>query len=710
MTAISGPWRATLADEDLRRSYPDPGFDDSSWAAIEVPGHWRSNDAFNTTDGPLLYRTHFEAERPDDEERAWLTLDGAFYQTDIWLDGTYVGDTEGYFFPHTFEVTEQLAERSEHVLGIEVGCPRPSDKKAKRAITGVFQHWDCFDPEWNPGGLWRPVRVERSGPVRINRLRVLCSDATPERAVVRLRALLDARDACAVELRTTIGADVEQRTEQRLAAGENRVDWTVTVESPRLWWPHALGAQELVDVGVEVTLADRGVPSDRRVVRTGLRQVRVKDWIFTVNGERLFLKGANQGPTRMQLAEAAAEELERDVVLAKEAGLDLLRLHAHVSRPEIYAAADQHGVLLWQDMPLQWGYARGIRKQAARQAREMVDLLGHHPSIVLWCGHNEPMALDIEPGGDFDFRRVAMEMARQQQLPTWNKTILDASVHRALEKSDSTRPSIPHSGVFPHPGSGGTDSHLYFGWYWGDERRLPELLGRWPRLARFVSEFGAQAVPADDSFMDPERWPDLDWERLGRRHALQRRYFAEQGLEPVEFPSFDSWRAATQRHQATVIRFHIETLRRLKYRPAGGFAQFCFADGHPGVTWSVLDADRNPKLGHEALVAACAPVIIVADRPDAVYQPGDSLSLDVHVVSDLREPFEATVTASLDMAGTKAEWTWGGEVDADSCVRVGTVQAVTPEASGRLTLDLALESPAAKATASYESDIVSLTD
>ena len=75
-----------------------------------------------------------------------------------------------------------------------------------------------------------------------------------------------------------------------------------------------------------------------------------------------------------------------------------MRVHAHVSRPELYDAADEPGCSLWQDFPLQWGYARGIRKQASRQAREAVDLLGHHPSIAVWCGHNEPMAIDVEPG------------------------------------------------------------------------------------------------------------------------------------------------------------------------------------------------------------------------------------------------------------------------------------------------------------------------
>ena len=107
--------------------------------------------------------------------------------------------------------------------------------------------------------------------------------------------------------------------------------------------------------------------------------------------------------------------------------------------------------------------------------------------------------------------------------------------------------------------------------------------------------------------------------------------------------SFDAWRDATQRYQATVVRRHVEHLRRLKYRPTGGFAQFCFADGHPAVTWSVLDHERVPKLGLAALRDACRPVIVVADRPPAEVTPGQTLALDVHAVSDLRTELAGAV-------------------------------------------------------------------
>src|SRR3954452_16781796 len=119
---LSGAWRAAVADDELRRAFADDGFDDRDWSPIEVPGHWRASPPFADADGPLLQRTAFDHDGPAAGERAWLTFDGVFYQGDVWLDGAYLGDTEGYFLPHTVEVTEQLAARHEHRLAVEVTC------------------------------------------------------------------------------------------------------------------------------------------------------------------------------------------------------------------------------------------------------------------------------------------------------------------------------------------------------------------------------------------------------------------------------------------------------------------------------------------------------------------------------------------------------------------------------------------------------------
>ncbi|HEU5450046.1 MAG TPA: hypothetical protein VFW57_13650, partial [Acidimicrobiia bacterium] len=181
---LDGGWLACEAEGDLHQRFVEPDFDETGWEPIGVPGHWRSTPAFAASDGPVLYRHRFPATPLADGRRRFLTFDGVFYYGDVWLDGGYLGATEGYFAPHTFEMTDAVRSGvdgprgsggvpREHCLAVEVACPKESDRRAKRMVTGVFSHWDVLDPDWNPGGVWRPVRVVESGPVRLDVLRCL---------------------------------------------------------------------------------------------------------------------------------------------------------------------------------------------------------------------------------------------------------------------------------------------------------------------------------------------------------------------------------------------------------------------------------------------------------------------------------------------------------------------------------------------------------
>jgi beta-mannosidase len=695
---LGGTWRAMEANDELRRLLPDTHLDDSAWPEIQVPGSWQATPAFAGSNGPILYRRRFEQVSDHPPGRVWLTFDGMFYQADVWLDGSYLGDTEGYFAPQSFEVTDHIGARDQHLLAVELACSPEVDPTRRSNLTGVFQGGDGIDPAWNPGGIWAGVRLHRCGSVRLDTLRVLCREASDERATIELEAGLDAAAAGSVEVTTTVTlltsgpaapAAVTTST-PTLATGDNRVRWRVTIERPALWWPRAIGDQPLY--AVEVVVRVDGETSDARTVKTGLRRVRMQRWVTTINGERVFLKGANLGPSRRALSDVTAEDVSADLDLACDAGLDLLRVHSHVATPDLYDQADRIGMLLWQDLPLQGTYGQ-VRREAARQARQAVDLLGHHPSIVLWCGHTD--ATEPAPSGRESPATTAgiARRAARQAVPDLPGLRLDRSVRRTLERADGSRPVIGHSGVLPHPG-GATDTHLYPGWYDGDIN-LPAVLARWPVLARFVSEFGAQAVPASADFMEPWRWPHLDWERLESRDGLERALL-QRWAPTGRYLTFAGWRDATQAHQAEVIRRCVETLRRLKYRPSGGFCQYLLADAQPAITASVLDHERTPKAGFAALKAACAPVIVVADHPAAVYEPGEPVVAAVHIVSDLRVPIEEIVaTARLSWPGGARSWRYTGRVGADTCARIGKIATTLPRdcTPGELCLELSLTWP-----------------
>lgn len=294
---------------------------------------------------------------------------------------------------------------------------------------------------------------------------------------------------------------------------------------------------------------------------------------------------------------------------------------------------------------------------------------------MLWCAHNEPLAVDIAPGQPLT-TRAKLRLGGSMLLPTWNKNVLDRSITRALHRADPSRAVDPHSGVLPGLGSPGTDTHFYFGWYHGELDRLAPALRAVPRLARFVTEFGAQAVPGSAEFMEPERWPDLDWDRLFAHHACQKRVF-DRVVPPGEYASFDDWRAATQAYQAALVQLQVEDLRRVKYAPTGGFCHFCFADGHPAVTWSILDHERGEKRGYTALRDACRPVL-------PMIEPRHGL---VHVVSEHRD---ALAGAVIEVKGdTRRLGSFTGDIGADAVTYVGRV-----DLDGVGEASVALEHPA----------------
>ncbi len=683
---LGGRWVATEATDDVRRFGIGLDSDDSTWNEIVVPGHWQHDPNFADSNGPLMYRNRFTAPPPADGHRRWITFDGIFYQGDAWLDGAYLGDPEGYFFPHTFDITQLARIDDEHVLAVEIACAPQRDVRTN--ITGILQDWDGLPHGWNPGGIWRPVRMFDTGAVRIDRLRVLCRDADERRAHVVLTAAFDSDANHDVVVVTRRDGDVVDEQRSVVARGRNELEWSIDIRDPELWWPYELGGQPLTEFAVEVFVD--GIASDSRRRRVGLRQIFWNDWVFSVNGERLFLRGTNLMPVTVGMADTEDDVIERDLRHVLDLGLNAIRVHGHIGRRWLYDCADELGLLILQDFPLERTHARSVRNRSVAQAEMAVEQLGHHPSIALWTAHNEPADTSVVPATDW---RVRLRDVAAQQLPSWNKTVLDRWVKRAFERNDPSRTTIAHSGVLPHlPQLDGTDSHLWYGWRQGEARDLGRLARRMPRSVRFVSEFGSDSVPTTAPFFDEQlaqhRWPDLDWDDLTERYGYHRELIERQ-FPPADFTTFDDWRSTLQLYQSYVLRVQIETLRRLKYRPTGGFCFSYLADPAPSVSASVLDHERVPKDAYATVQAACAPVIVVADLPPDWVNRGDRLRLDLHIVNDRRSPIDdARVDATVRWAGGSTNWAFGGPVDADDVAKVGVVDLTVPDTLGELAIEL----------------------
>lgn len=694
---LPGPWRAHATDDTLRREFIEADFDDSAWLPVHVPGHW-AEQAQLASRRAVLHRTTFTLS--DDlnggDTRHWLVFDGIWQSADVWLDGAYLGPTDGWFVPNEFDVTEIVrattSPEHRHVLAVEVMSPLGQVDEPTRTLNGIFDDPDIVGHQ-DRGGIWQPVRVVSTGPVRMTKSRVICSTATATSATLHLRSHLQSEEPRSVAITTTLrppgGAPPVVSTRiHDLASGATVLEWDLSITDPELWWPWQLGDQPLYRVTVSVEAEDSISGIWERTV--GLRSIRMRNFVLWVNGERMFVKGADVWPTTARPADADAELIRGDVERAKELGLNLLRVESHVARPELYEAADRAGMLLWQDMPLRGEVKRSVQAKAIDAAHRLVDKLGGHPSIAVWCAHYDPTGTSTGRGPStvLPSRRTLFSVAKQQ-VPTWTKSVLDRLVGRAFGRADGSRPVVQGSGAWPSaPRFDGTDTHLRFGWHSGTGRDLETFARRIPRMVRWVTSFGAQSIPVNDD-VQVLNWPgDLGLlaERYGLDEAGFRQYVPTSAAATVE-----DWIEASQAYQGTLLRRQIETLRRLKYSPTGGFTFSALADCRPAISFAIFDHLRNPKQAVGAVRAACQPVIVVADRLPIELHSGEAVLLDVHVVSDEREAIDGlVVTAELSWPNGAHTWAWTGQVGPDSVARIGSINWIVPDVTGAVDLSVEL--------------------
>ena len=95
-------------------------YDFEAWDTIDVPGVWNNQRAeyalyegagvyFRTFSGEELERAGF---RTSENTRIWLRLEGANYETRIWLNGQYLGRHLGGFTPFCVELSSLKKEEN----------------------------------------------------------------------------------------------------------------------------------------------------------------------------------------------------------------------------------------------------------------------------------------------------------------------------------------------------------------------------------------------------------------------------------------------------------------------------------------------------------------------------------------------------------------------------------------------------------------------
>lgn len=646
MLTLSGLWQLLPVD-----TFSDDYASTGPWLEQTLPAHWQEHPALAQHTGKVVYRKTFRLSESDlaPAGRLALKIRGVFYRFRIRLNGVDIAHSEGYFFPQEFDVTSHLAPDNE--LIIEVESPQERSCLEKETITGVFAHWDALSSyRYNPGGLWLPVELVRHTSIEIREALFHLESFDDAQAFVCARLNLHVETPQPATWRITFtphnfAGEAHTFTGQvQLAAGHYGWQQNLTLSPYKLWWSHDLGFPALYRITLVIT-DDTGVETTWEGT-SGLRTWEMNNYIATLNGKRLYIKGSNYPPSDARLASLTPERARHDLELAKAAHMNMLRVHAHVDHPALYAAADEAGVLLWQDFPLQWLYAKKVLPEALRQSQEMVRMLHNHPSIVIWCLHNEPLHVD-----DTSVEPLLRQLRTYWSLITsWNRDVMGSELVRVVQKLDQSRTVIRSSGEMWIPGwLDGTDGHFYFGWYmsYGPKRWFDLWAKLFKRNLRFVTEFGAQSFPNYENARTflPDDLRGSDWRYLNQQFLLQWELMSL--WIDTQSHNLADLVQKSQAYQAEIHRYYIDRLRYHKYRPNGGFLNFMFTDSQPGVSWSLVDYWRTPKASYAAYRDALAPQYAFCLTPKDHYRRKRRYRLPLYIVNDAHHPVSVTLNVKL---------------------------------------------------------------
>lgn len=469
--------------------------------------------------------------------------------------------------------------------------------------------WD-WGPDLRTSGIWKPVRVERWRVARLASVRPevgLDDDGTGR---VRLRVALE-RSGLGVDEDVVLTATVHgARAQVTVPAGHDEAVLELAAPDAPVWWPVGHGEHPLVALDVALSRKD-GTALDEWHRRVGFRRVELDTsadehgtrFTIVVNGRPVLVKGANWIPDDHFVTRITRDRLERRLDQAVAAHLNLLRVWGGgtYETDDFYEAADERGLLVWQDFLLAcaaYAEEQPLWDEIEAEARQNVERLMPHPSLVLWNGGNE----NVWGHEDWGWKAKLGDL-------TWGGAYAHDLLRRVVEQVDPTRPYSDNSPFSPgftpeqvHPNDPDHGSHHQ----WEVWNRIDYTQYR-SEVPRFCSEFGFQGPPtwrtledfvhaADGGPLVDAAQPKDDPVWLVHQKAEDGNGKLDRGMAPhLGVPSrFADWHWAAQLNQADAVAHAVEHYRSWWPRTAGSIV-WQLNDCWPVTSWAAIDSQERLK-------------------------------------------------------------------------------------------------------------------
>jgi beta-mannosidase len=498
----------------------------------------------------------------------------------------------------------------------------PLPGEAIRAISRKPQYhygWD-WGPKLITCGITKPIEVIAYDDIQIQDtyFRTLNENETQTSLQIELTIHSTADRKAHVQI------DVDKTNEKfetdiELKKGNNIIKLPITMKYPYRWWCNGQGQANLYTFDIELTNGDQLL--DRTIIRHGFRKVHLKtvrdsigeSFHFELNGQAVFIKGANYIPIKYFPGQTNKTDYETLISSCKKANINMLRVWGGGNYEDdyFYELCDQNGIMVWQDFMFACSMYPAdslFVTNVIAEANEQTIRLRKHACMAVWCGNNE----NAEGWERWGWQQGLND---KQKAKLWRayKDIFELTLGKAVKDNTDLDywESSPRFGRGDSRSLSEGDAH-YWG-VWHDEEPFEVMNAKVPR---FMSEFGMQSFPSEQALRDMMTSPNggysdaglLQHQKHNRGFKLMDKYMANW-YTPIGHDDLFKYGRLSQAVQAEGIGLGIEAHRR--HAPyCMGTMYWQLNDVWPSFSWSGIDYLGKPKLLHEMLTVLYAPQLI----------------------------------------------------------------------------------------------------
>ncbi|AVR45591.1 beta-galactosidase [Christiangramia fulva] len=379
----------------------------SDWKNVDLPHDWSIEGPFASKwasgtgflpGGIGWYKKDFNIENYDPEENYSIYFDGVYKNSEVWINGRYLGKRPNGFIPFQYDLTPYLKPTNNEIL-VKVDHSEYADS---RFYTG--------------SGIYRNVYLLKQNPAHFAQWGVFFTTPEVSNNSAKAKISVEVKNNRKEIVPSTIQAELMNKEGKVIASTEkplylrpgkqNYIELNLSIENPELWSPKNPNLYNL-----KVTI----IKENQSVAETWNEKVGFRDFKFDpdkgffLNGENILIKGVCLHHDAGALGAAVPKEVWRErFQKLKDLGANAIRMSHYPHQDYIYDLADEMGFLVQDEAFDEWEFGKNkwitgwnagtpgndgshedFAQWGAKDVQDMVRRNRNHASIIMWSIGNE---------------------------------------------------------------------------------------------------------------------------------------------------------------------------------------------------------------------------------------------------------------------------------------------------------------------------------